>query len=188
MSTQEEPAKKTPPDYASREDMPEMLKRLQERKERHKERHIAYRVGTVIVGVVLVLAGIVLSGPGIPGPGFVVILLGLGLLALEFEPAERLLEKVIIWSDKAKDRVERSSTAREGGGGRDRGDLDRRLRVLGGLLRHPAGAGAVSPHRAAAVDRRAPRRETRPAPDDFLEGRPRFRRRPHLLAASFVAL
>ena len=45
-----------------------------------------------------------------PGPGFVVILLGLGLLALEFEPAERLLEKVIIWSDKAKDRVERSST------------------------------------------------------------------------------
>ncbi len=111
MSTQEEPAKKTPPDYASREDMPEMLKKLQERKERHKERHIAYRVGTVVVGVVLVLAGIVLSGPGVPGPGFVVILLGLGLLALEFEPAERLLEKVIIWSDKAKDRVERSSTA-----------------------------------------------------------------------------
>ena len=43
-----------------------MLKKLQERKERHKERHIAYRVGTVIVGVVLVLAGIVLSGPACP--------------------------------------------------------------------------------------------------------------------------
>ncbi len=116
MSTQEEPAeqeaaeKQTPPDYASREDMPEMLKKLQERKERQKERHIAYRVGSVIVGVVLVLGGIVLSGPGVPGPGFVVILLGLGILALEFEPAERLLEKVIIWSDKFKDRVQRSST------------------------------------------------------------------------------
>ena len=64
----------------------------------------------MIVGAVLVLGGIVLSGPGVPGPGFVVILLGLGLLALEFEPAERLLEKVIIWADKAKDRAERATT------------------------------------------------------------------------------
>ena len=110
MSTEETPAKQTPPDYASREDMPEMLKKLQERKERQKERHIAYRAGSVIVGIVLVLGGIVLSGPGVPGPGFVVILLGLGLLALEFEPAERLLERVIIWSDKAKDRIQRAST------------------------------------------------------------------------------
>ncbi len=111
MSAEEKPAQHTPPEYASREDMPEMLKRLQERKERQKERNILYRVGTVIVGIVLVLGGIVLSGPGVPGPGFVVILLGLGLLALEFEPAERLLERVIIWSDKAKDRAQRASTA-----------------------------------------------------------------------------
>ena len=110
MSTEETSAKQTPPDYASREDMPEMLKKLQDRKERQKERHIAYRAGSVIVGIVLVLGGVVLSGPGVPGPGFVVILLGLGLLALEFEPAERLLEKVIIWSDKAKDRIQASST------------------------------------------------------------------------------
>ena len=108
--TEETKAKETPPEYASREDMPEMLKRLQERKEKQKERHIVYRVGSVAVGVVLILAGIVLSGPGVPGPGFIVILLGLGLLALEFEPAERLLEKVIIWSDKMKDRAERAST------------------------------------------------------------------------------
>ena len=100
----------TPPEYASREDMPELLKKLQERKEKQKERNIFYRVGSVIVGIVLILAGIVLSGPGVPGPGFVVILLGLGLLALEFEPAERLLEKVIIWSDKLGDRVKRAST------------------------------------------------------------------------------
>ena len=38
MSAEESSAKETPPDYASREDMPEMLKKLQERKERHKER------------------------------------------------------------------------------------------------------------------------------------------------------
>ena len=109
MSAEERPAGHTPPDYASREDMPEMLKRLQERKARQKERGLAYRVGSVIVGVLLVLAGIFLSGPGIPGPGFVVILLGLGLLALEFEKAERLLEKVIIWADKAGDRAKRAT-------------------------------------------------------------------------------
>ena len=101
----------TPPEYASREDMPELLKKLQERKEKQKDRNIFYRVASVVVGVILILAGIVLSGPGVPGPGFVVILLGLGLLALEFEPAERLLEKVIIWSDKLGDRVKRASTA-----------------------------------------------------------------------------
>lgn len=102
-------AEHTPSDYASREDMPEMLKRLQERKAKQKERGLPYRVGSVIVGVLLVLAGIVLSGPGVPGPGFIVILLGLGLLALEFEPAERLLEKVIIWSDKAGERAKRAT-------------------------------------------------------------------------------
>ena len=111
MTPEETEAKETPPEYASREDMPELLKKLQERKVKQKERHIAYRAGSVVVGVVLVLAGIVLSGPGVPGPGFVVILLGLGLLALEFKPAEKLLEKVIIWSDKLGDRVKRASTA-----------------------------------------------------------------------------
>lgn len=107
-----EPTDRTPPDYASRDDVPEMLKKLQARKATHKNRSKAYRVGNVIVGVVLVVAGIVLSGPGIPGPGFLVILLGLGLLALEFDRAERLLERVIVWADKASDRAQRA-TVRE---------------------------------------------------------------------------
>ena len=105
----DKPTDRTPPDYASREDVPEMLKKLQARKEKHKDRSKVYRVGSVIVGVVLVVAGIFLSGPGIPGPGFLVILLGLGLLALEFERAERLLERVIVWADKAKDRAQRAT-------------------------------------------------------------------------------
>jgi len=105
----DKPTDRTPPDYASREDVPEMLKKLQARKEKHKDRSKVYRVGNVIVGVVLVVAGIFLSGPGIPGPGFLVILLGLGLLALEFERAERLLERVIVWADKAKDRAQRAT-------------------------------------------------------------------------------
>jgi hypothetical protein len=88
------------------DDRPELLIKLQERKKRHAQRGLPARIAVVFGGVMLVLAGIVLSGPGIPGPGFLVILLGLSFLALEFDRAERLLEKAIIWADDAKDRAE----------------------------------------------------------------------------------
>jgi len=91
------------------EDKPELLIKLQERKERHAERGLPARIGVVVVGVFLILAGIVLSGPGVPGPGFLVILVGLSFLALEFDRAERLLEKAIIAADRAKDRAENAS-------------------------------------------------------------------------------
>ena len=92
------------------DDTPELLVKLRERKERHKERHIVYRIGVVILGVLIVLAGIGLSLPSVPGPGIAVILIGLTFLALEFDRAERLLEKAIIWADEAKDRAEETST------------------------------------------------------------------------------
>jgi len=88
------------------DDKPEMLVKLQERKERHAERGLPARIGAVVIGVLLVILGIFMSGPGIPGPGIVVILVGLSFLALEFDRAERLLEKVIVWADNAKDRAE----------------------------------------------------------------------------------
>ena len=93
----------------SEEDKPELLIKLQERKERHAERGLPARIGVVVIGVFLVLAGIVLSGPGVPGPGFLVILIGLSFLALEFDRAERLLEKAIVAADRAKDRAENAS-------------------------------------------------------------------------------
>ena len=89
------------------DDRPEILQKLEERRERHLQRGRLQRAGVVVIGVFLVLAGIVLSGPGVPGPGIVVILIGLSFLALEFDRAEWLLEKVIIWADNAKDRAER---------------------------------------------------------------------------------
>lgn len=91
------------------DDPPEVLVKLRERKERHKQRHIVHRIAIVILGVLIVLAGAVLSAPGVPGPGIAVILIGLGLLALEFDAAERLLERAIIWADQAKDRAEETS-------------------------------------------------------------------------------
>ena len=92
------------------DDRPELLVKLQERKERHKQRHIVHRAAVVAFGALLVCAGIVMSGPGVPGPGIITIIVGLGFLALEFERAERLLERAIIWGDRAAERAERTTT------------------------------------------------------------------------------
>ena len=88
------------------DDTPELLRKLRERKVRHKERHIVHRAGVVVLGVLIVLAGIVMSGPGVPGPGIAVIVIGLTFLALEFDRAERLLERVIRWGERAAERAE----------------------------------------------------------------------------------
>jgi uncharacterized protein (TIGR02611 family) len=93
------------------EDRPELLIKLQERKVRHKQRHIVHRAAIVVAGILIVIAGIVMSGPGVPGPGIVTIIIGLGFLALEFDWAERWLERVIIWGDRAAERAEQSTTA-----------------------------------------------------------------------------
>jgi uncharacterized protein (TIGR02611 family) len=114
------------------DDPPELLVKLRERKERHKQRHMLHRIAIVIVGVLIVLAGGALSAPGVPGPGIAVILIGLGFLALEFDWAERLLERAIIWADRAKDRAEETSP---------------KQRILAGI----AGAAVVAAFVAAAI-------------------------------------
>jgi uncharacterized protein (TIGR02611 family) len=114
------------------DDPPELLVKLRERKERHKQRHLLHRIAIVIVGVLIVLAGGALSAPGVPGPGIAVILIGLGFLALEFDWAERLLERAIIWADRAKERAEETSP---------------RQRILAGI----AGAIAVAAFVVAAI-------------------------------------
>jgi uncharacterized protein (TIGR02611 family) len=94
---------------ATEDDRPELLIKLQERKARHKQRNILHRVAVVIAGILIVIAGIIMSGPGVPGPGIVTIILGLGFLALEFDWAERWLERLIIWGDKAAERAEQTT-------------------------------------------------------------------------------
>jgi uncharacterized protein (TIGR02611 family) len=88
------------------QDKPELLIKLQERKERHKLRSRLHRAGIVVLGFLIVLAGIVMTGPGVPGPGIATIAIGLGFLALEFDWAERWLERVIVWGDRAIERAE----------------------------------------------------------------------------------
>jgi uncharacterized protein (TIGR02611 family) len=72
-----------------------MMERVRERKERHRRRSLVYRVGVGIAGGSLVLLGLVLALPGVPGPGLLVVAIGLGLLALEFDRAERLLDRIL---------------------------------------------------------------------------------------------
>ena len=52
-----------------------------------------YRVGFAIVGATVTLAGIAMLVT--PGPAFVVIPIGLAMLALEFAWAERLLDRAL---------------------------------------------------------------------------------------------
>ena len=114
------------------DDRPELLVKLQERKARHKQRNILHRIAVVIAGILVVCAGIVMSGPGVPGPGIVTIVLGLGFLALEFDWAERWLERVIIWGDRTAERAEQTTT---------------RQRVIAGVLT----ALALAAFAAAAI-------------------------------------
>jgi uncharacterized protein (TIGR02611 family) len=119
-------------DGRPQDDTPELLIKLRERKERHEQRHILHRIAIVLLGFLIVAVGVVMSGPGVPGPGIAVILIGLGFLALEFDWAERLLERAIIWADRAKDRAEETTTAQ---------------RIVAGL----AGALAVAAFVVAAI-------------------------------------
>jgi uncharacterized protein (TIGR02611 family) len=79
------------------------MERLRVRKERHKARSRLYRVGVATAGSSLVLVGFLLALPGVPGPGLLVVAIGLGLLALEFDRAERLLERVLHRLERAGD-------------------------------------------------------------------------------------
>ncbi len=87
-----------------------MVERIRERKERHKQRSKIYRVAFATVGGLLVLAGIVLSLPLVPGPGFLIVAVGLAMLALEFDRAERLLERVLERVERASDTAMRLGT------------------------------------------------------------------------------
>jgi Flp pilus assembly protein TadB len=83
------------------------IERLRRRKERHKQRSKVYRVPFALFAVLVIVAGLALSLPGVPGPGLLLIAVGLGMLALEFDRAERLLEKIL---DRLEDAREKTST------------------------------------------------------------------------------
>jgi len=62
------------------------------------------RVFRVVAGFTLLLAGVVMIVT--PGPGWLVIFLGLGLLAAEFVWARRLMDRMKREGDRVRDAVE----------------------------------------------------------------------------------
>lgn len=81
------------------------IQKLRRRKELHKQRSKLYRIPFAFVGVLVVLTGLALSLPGVPGPGLVLVALGLAMLALEFDRAERLLERIIDRVEAVRDKT-----------------------------------------------------------------------------------
>ena len=86
------------------------IERLRRQRERHKQRSKVYRVPFALMGALIIVAGLALSLPGVPGPGLLLIALGLGMLALEFDRAERLLERIL---DRLEAARERTSTVQQ---------------------------------------------------------------------------
>ena len=84
------------------------MKRVREGKRQHRQRARIYRVLVAGGGILLVLGGLLLSLPGVPGPGLVVMAIGFGLLALEFDSAERVLDWIL---ERIEDAGEKAASA-----------------------------------------------------------------------------
>jgi uncharacterized protein (TIGR02611 family) len=86
---------------------PELVRRLRGRQESHREHSRLYRAAFVVAGALILLAGVAMLA--LPGPAFVVIPIGLAILALEFTWAERLLETALEKAADAQDRAAEAS-------------------------------------------------------------------------------
>ncbi|HYP47435.1 MAG TPA: PGPGW domain-containing protein [Thermoleophilaceae bacterium] len=93
-----------------------LIAKLEERRERHKRRPWVVRAAVVIVGALVTLAGVIMTGP-VPGPGFLVIPVGLAILALEFVWAERLLEKAVDWAEATREKAANQTRGQKIAGG-----------------------------------------------------------------------
>ena len=67
--------------------------RLRERRARHRDRHVVVRTLVVLGGFAALAGGLALLV--LPGPGIPLVVVGLGVLALEFAWAETALAKAL---------------------------------------------------------------------------------------------
>jgi uncharacterized protein (TIGR02611 family) len=75
------------------------LAKLRRQRERHKQRSLVVRVAVALSGFATVAGGVALLV--LPGPGIPLLLVGLGLLALEFDWAEAALARMLEKTDRA---------------------------------------------------------------------------------------
>jgi uncharacterized protein (TIGR02611 family) len=93
---------------------PRIIERLMARQATHRRRHPVFRVAWGAAGFLVLLAGVVMLVT--PGPAFVLIPVGLAMLALEFEWAERLLEKALRQAERARAKAAGTTNAQKLGG------------------------------------------------------------------------
>ena len=84
-----------------------LIAELRERRARHKQRNPIVRGVYLIASFTVILAGVAMLL--LPGPAFVVIPIGLTLLALEFASAERLLDRALDQADAAKQKAQETT-------------------------------------------------------------------------------
>jgi uncharacterized protein (TIGR02611 family) len=105
---------------------PDIIERLLARREHHKTRSRFFRIAWGVVGTLVLVAGVVMLVT--PGPAFLLIPIGLAMLALEFVWAERLLEHALEQAEKAREKAADTTTAQ---------------RVIGAVVGVALAAGAV---------------------------------------------
>jgi len=101
---QEQTERRRRPRRRGSREAPEMVLRLRARREQYRQKGPIYKTAWITAGVIVVLAGLVLIV--FPGPAFVVIPIGLAMLALQFAWAEKLLEQALV---RARDAGESAS-------------------------------------------------------------------------------
>jgi uncharacterized protein (TIGR02611 family) len=102
------------PPEPPRRPRPKLIAKLEARRAEHLQRGPVYRVAFAVAGSLVLLAGIVMLVT--PGPAFVLIPLGLAMLALEFTWAERALDRALVQAQAAQERAARASTLERVGG------------------------------------------------------------------------
>jgi uncharacterized protein (TIGR02611 family) len=88
-----------------------LAEKLARRRERHLKHSKAYRIAFMILAFIVVLAGLALVP--LPGPGWAIVFVGLGMLALEFEWAERLMEKILNRLEAAQESARNATPAQK---------------------------------------------------------------------------
>lgn len=86
--------------------------RIARRREAYEARGPVYKALFVGAGLVITLAGVALLA--LPGPAFVVIPIGLAMLAVRFRWAERALVKALEQADRAQQTARRASPLKKG--------------------------------------------------------------------------
>jgi uncharacterized protein (TIGR02611 family) len=78
-------------------------KRARAAARRRRSTDLTWRAVVFVIGVVLVVGGVILLP--LPGPGWLVIFLGLGVLATEFAWASNLLDRLKDYYERTKDKA-----------------------------------------------------------------------------------